>query len=342
MRSEDNPPNRFERAHLEREPGDELPAELTVYEERASSILASNDSPDLSFRYSANPYRGCFHGCAYCYARPSHPYLGFGAGTDFERRIVVKVNAPELLAKAFEARGWSGSTVVLSGNTDPYQPLEARYGLTRGLLEVALAYRNPIGVITKGATILRDVPLLAELAREARVVVTVSCAFDDDAMARALDPFAPPPSKRFEMMRVLAEAGVPVAVSLAPTIPGLNDSQIPRVLERAREAGATSAFHTLVRLAGEVAPIFEARLREAYPERADKILRAIREMHGGALHDPRFGHRMRGEGPRYGAVERLFDVHAKRLGFGEHRFAWDEAPTTFARPTAQLRLPGLG
>lgn len=334
-----NPPLRFAQANLERD--DDAPiesAELEVSDERARSILSRNDSPDLGFRWSINPYRGCFHACAYCYARPSHAYLGLGSGTDFDRRIVAKVNAPELLREAFGRPSWQGETILFSGNTDCYQPIEARYELTRRLLEVCREHRNPVAVITKSTLVRRDVDLLAELARTARCTVTVSCAFSDDDDARAVEPNAAPPSKRFATMRMLADAGIPVGVSLAPTIPGLNDAQIPSVLERAREAGATYAFHALLRLPLEVVDVFGERMSEAYPLRVAKILSGVRQMRDGKLYQPGFGERMRGSGERWQVLEQLFRLHARRLGFQEHDFADERSATPFVRPTAQLSL----
>lgn len=338
-RAESNPRHRFRREHVERDDEFAAPdAELDVREETAKSIVSENDSPDLSFRYSVNPYRGCFHACAYCYARPSHTYLDLGAGTDFDRTIIAKVNAPELLREAFDSPRWRGATIVFSGNTDCYQPIESQYRLTRRMLELCLEYRNPVAIITKSLLVRRDVELLAALARDARCMVTVSCAFSDDDDAKRIEPFAPPPSKRFETMRMLTDAGIPVAVSLAPTIPGVNDSQIPAVLERARDHGAISAFHTMLRLSLEVREVFEQRITEAYPLRAGKILSGVRQMRGGSLNRTDFGDRMRGEGERWNAIARLFDVHAKRTGLDQHRFAFDEEPTTFRRTRGQLDL----
>lgn len=338
-RIESNPRHRFRIQHLERDEDDAPPeADLVVHEETAKSIVSENDSPDLTFRFSVNPYRGCFHACAYCYARPSHTYLDLGAGTDFDRKLVAKVNAPELLREAFDAKRWRGETIVFSGNTDCYQPIEARYQLTRRLLEVCLAYRNPVAIITKSLLVRRDLDVLVDLARDARCMVTISCGFADDEDAKRIEPFAPPPSKRFETMRALSDAGIPVAVSLAPTIPGVNDSQIPEVLARARDHGALSAFHTMLRLSAEVREVFEDRITEAYPQRAGKILGGVRAMRGGEMNRSDFGDRMRGEGERWNAIARLFEVHAKRNGLDQHRFAFDEEPTTFRRPTAQLDL----
>ncbi len=336
-----NPADRFSETTLAWE-GEAPAADLEVFEERARSILSSNESPDLGFRWSVNPYRGCYHGCAYCYARPTHPYLGHGAGTDFERKLVVKVNAPELLREAFERPSWIGETVVFSGNTDCYQPLEAHHRLTRRLLEVCLAYRNPVGIITKGALIRRDLDLLSELARRARCRVTLSIAFDDDATRRALEPWASPIEQRFEVMRRLADAGVPCGISLAPIIPGLNDSDVPALLTRAKEAGATHAFMALLRLPGEVLPVFDERLGAALPLRHARVMNAVRELRGGALSESGFGRRFVGKGPRWQIVERLFETHARRLGLVNDEMGVGpvvpEPATTFERPRAQLSL----
>jgi DNA repair photolyase len=333
-----NPPNPWDTTTVEWI-GEPPSAQLKIYEEDARSALSRNDSDDLNFRWSLNPYRGCFHACAYCYARPTHQYLGFGAGTDFERRIVVKRNIPQRLEEAFEKRAWKGELIALSGNTDCYQPLEASYGLTRACLEVMLRYRNPVGVITKGSLVRRDVDLLSELSRHNAARVYISICFDDARHARLIEPGTPPPAQRFETMRYLADAGIPVGLALAPVIPGLNDSQIPALLERAADAGATSAFLVPLRLATEVRPVFEERLREALPERADKVMNAMGEIRNGDVGESRFGHRMRGVGPRWQAISRLFNVHTQRLGLVRERDASGEPPQTpFRRPRAQMEL----
>lgn len=309
-----NPPNPWASEHVEwLEPPP--PARLEVYEEEAKSILSRNDSPDVPFTWSVNPYRGCQHACAYCYARPGHQYLGFGAGTDFDTKIVVKRNAPELLRAALARRSWKRDWIAFSGVTDCYQPLEASYGLTRECLRACLEHRNRVGVITKSALVRRDAQLLAELDRAAGAHVHVSVPFADEANARALEPFASAPSTRFETIRRLADAGVPTGVAIAPVIPGLNDPQIPAILERAAEAGATSAFLILLRLAAEVRPVFEERLAEAFPDRAAKVLRALEECRSGQTRAERgaFGTRMTGAGPRWEAVEGLFRLHCRRL-----------------------------
>ncbi len=314
-----NPPNPFHAAHVELdEPAD---ARLEVYEERAKSIVTENQSPDVGFRYSVNPYRGCFHGCIYCYARPSHQYWDFGAGTDFDRKIVVKLDAPALLDARLRRRGWAFETIAFSGNTDCYQPLEASYELTRRCLEVCLRHRNPVGVITKGTLIRRDLALLGELTARAGCRVTISIAFSDDAMREVFDPYAPPIDARFETIRRLAEAGVPVGVGVSPILPGVNDAMIPEILARAHAAGARSAFMTLGRLPREVAPYFLERVRAALPAMAKKIENGLRELRDGALSDVRFGRRMGGAGARWTVIERLFELHVKRLGMNDTEIA---------------------
>ncbi|MFW5966066.1 MAG: PA0069 family radical SAM protein [Persicimonas sp.] len=320
MKSIQNPPNPWASNHVEWL-GEPPEAELKVYEEESRSILNENNSPDIPFRYSVNPYRGCFHGCAYCYARPTHQYLDFGAGTDFERKIVVKKNAPELLRRELERPGWEREPITFSGVTDCYQPLEASYELTRGCLEACLKVGNPVAIVTKGSLIRRDVELLADLSREAGVHVYLSIPFADDDLGWAIEPHASAISQRFRTLEVLAEAGVVTGVALAPVIPGLNDSDIPRVLERAKECGATRAFMTLLRLPAEVLPVFEQRVREELPDRADRIFSSVRQVRGGDLNESEFGRRMVGRGPRWEIISKLFDQQCDRLGLNRHRGA---------------------
>jgi len=336
MRQRHNPDNRFHLTQVHFDDGSAPLAALHVHEERPRSILAQNESPDVPFRYSLNPYRGCQHACAYCYARPSHQYWGFGAGTDFEREIIAKVNAPELLRQAFDAKRWRGDSLAFSGNTDCYQPLEGRYRLTRRCLEVCAEYKNPVGIITKSALVLQDLDVLQELHRVARVRVFLSIPFADDETGRAIEPGAAPIHRRFETLSALSEAGIETGVSVAPIIPGLNDRSVAEVLRRARDAGARHAFHIALRLPAEVKPVFLERIREALPLAADRIVSAVRDVRGGALSDPRFGERMRGQGPRWKAFEDLFALTADKLGLSRARIA--DEPTTFERPSAQLSL----
>lgn len=313
IRPASNPPNPWSSVHVELL-GEPPPAALHVYEERARSIVSDNDSPDVPFRWSVNPYRGCQHACAYCYARPTHEYLGWGAGTDFDTRLVVKLNAPELLERWLRARGGRRELLAFSGVTDCYQPLEASYGLTRRCLELCLRHAQPVAVVTKSALVRRDAELLAELARAAAATVFVSLPFLDPLQARLLEPGAPPPAVRLDTLARLAAAGVPTGVLVAPVIPGLNDEQLAGVLEHAAAAGARRAGMVLLRLPGPVAPVFEERLREALPLRAGRVLAALREVRGGHLNDARFGRRFGGQGPRWEAIGQLFALHARRLG----------------------------
>lgn len=330
MQPTSNPPNPWARVHLEREYPEGWDPDwvgapprdpLAVYEEEARSLIVENESPDVGFRFGVNPYRGCQHACAYCYARPSHQHLGFGAGTDFERRIVVKVNAPEVLRRELARPSWQGDELAFSGNTDCYQPLEASYRLTRRCLEACHDARNPVGIVTKGVLVQRDVALLAALHARAGVRVHVSIPFADREVSRALEPGPASPARRFAAMAALADAGIPVGLSLAPVVPGLNDADLPELLERARDAGARTAFLTLLRLPAEVLPVFFARLEAALPTRVGKVRSQLLDVRGGALDDRRFGHRMEGTGPRWKVIVDLFTLHARRLGLST-----DEAP----------------
>jgi len=308
-----NPPNPWASTHVEWL-GDPPTARLQIFEEEARSVLTANDSPDIPFRWSVNPYRGCFHGCAYCYARPSHQYLGWGAGTDFDRKLVVKINAPEVLRRELGRRSWRGEAIHFSGNTDCYQPLEAAFELTRHCLEVCLDHRNPVTVVTKGNLIRRDVDLLAQLARVAGASAHISIPFVDPALSRALEPYAASPEQRVETIAQLAAAGVATGVMVAPIIPGLNDREIPEILSAAARAGAVTASMTLLRLPREVLPVFRDRLEATLPERAGKVWNGLRDMRGGQLNDAAFGTRMRGRGARWQVIRDLFALHCRRLG----------------------------
>ena len=328
-----NPQNRFSSTTMEYDDPDVNPgAPLEVYEDHSRSILASNDSPDVGFKWSVNPYRGCFHACSYCYARPSHEYLSLGAGSDFERKIIVKRDAAELLREAFDKKSWKGEHVVFSGITDCYQPLEARMKITRGCLEVCVEYRNPAGFITKSPIIERDIDLLVELTRVASCRVSVSIPFWDPDVAKAIEPFVTTPARRMKIVETLAKAGVRVGVSVSPIVPGLNDEDIGDVLKAARDAGASHAFYVLLRLPGAVKEVFETSLRKNLPLRAEKVLRRLREAYGGKLYDSRFGVRGSGSGVYADTIAALFDRMARRNGLRSDEMEQWEHAATFKRP----------
>jgi DNA repair photolyase len=314
-----NPPNRFTLVCREEvpeqgeEPGARNPR-TQFFIEQARSIVTENDSPDIPFRYSLNPYRGCEHGCTYCYARPTHEYLGFNAGLDFETRVIVKENAPELF-RAFLARpAWVPEPVVLAGVTDCYQPAERQFRLTRGCLQVAAEARQPVGLITKNALVLRDLDLLRDLAGDHLVHVSLSITTLDAGLARSLEPRTSTPQARLRAVRALAEAGVPVRVLLAPIIPGLNDSEVPAILQAAREAGAASAGYILLRLPLTVAPVFREWLQREQPARLGRIEGRIRDARGGKLNDAEFGRRMCGTREMARQIGQLFRLFARRHG----------------------------
>ncbi len=341
MRYIENPPNPW-LTHSVDWLGEPPAAKIEIFEETETrSIISSNDSPDVAFDHSINCYRGCPHGCTYCFSRPTHEYLGYGAGTDFERKIIVKVKAPELLRHELFKPSWKGDEIVFSFTSDPYIPLEANYKLTRRCLEVCAEFRNPVGIVTKSALVRRDVDVLQRLAHEASVTVFFSIPFADYDIARALEPFAPSPNARFEAMKTLSEAGIDVGIGIAPTVPGLT-SDIPELLQRAKDCGANRAFINMLRLPGSVAPYFEKRLREKLPTKADRILNRIRDARGGKLNSSVFGERMRGKGQYWNAQEKLFEVYTRRLGFNEHRVGSERhaRANTFRRPTAQGSLFG--
>jgi DNA repair photolyase len=312
------PPNRFERMHVELEYDDDHPPPekvATVYYRDASrTILAENQSPDVPFRWSLNPYRGCEHGCSYCYARPSHEQLGFNAGIDFESRIMVKPDAPALLRKTFSSPCWTPEFVSLSGNTDCYQPVERTLRITRGCVEVFAEFRNPVGIITKSALVARDVDLLRELARHGAVHVFSSITSLDPDLAARLEPRAARPHRRLEAVAGLAAAGIPVAVMIGPVIPGLNDEEIPDILRAARAAGALGAAWVLLRLAPPLDALFERWLGEHFPEKRSRVLHRIRDTRGGAISDSRWGVRQRGQGPYAEQIAALFRAAAHKYG----------------------------
>jgi DNA repair photolyase len=319
--SESNPPNRFERlrvetdedAHVDPDGPPPLPRTRFLRDD-SKSILSENTAGDLSFEHSLNPYRGCEHGCAYCYARPYHEYLGFSAGLDFETNVVVKHDAPALLEKALSARGYLPKKLSLSGVTDCYQPVERQLRVTRGCLEVLARCRHPVVMITKNFLITRDIDLLGELARHQAVAIYISITSLDKDLAGELEPRASRPRARLEAIRRLREAGIPAGVAVAPVIPGLNDHEIPAILEAAAEANAAFATWSMVRLPGAVSTIFSEWLDRHHPLKKEKILNRIREAHAGRLNDSEPGRRMRGQGPMAAQIRALFDTTCRRLG----------------------------
>lgn len=338
MRHVNNPPNPWLTQQHEWI-GEPPEAKLEVFEETATrSIITSNNSPDIPFDYSINCYRGCTHGCTYCFSRPTHEYLGFGAGTDFERKIVAKVRAPELLREELMKKSWKGDPLVFSFTSDPYIPLEANYQLTRKCLEVCLEFRNPVSIITKSALIRRDLELIVKLAEVTDLMVHFTIPFLDHEVNRALEPFAPFPEARFAAMKDFADAGIEVGLAIAPIIPGLNDSDIPGLLERAHEAGAKSAFINLLRLPGSVRPYFLERLEEKLPLKYQKIVNRVMEVKGGVLNRSGFHERFHAEGPFWEMVKKTFEIHTRRLGFNQKKYEMRERRNTFRRPTAQQSL----
>jgi DNA repair photolyase len=321
-----NPGGRFEGTRLEADDDgwgclEELPRrpETVLLADRPRRAITRNASPDVPFDQSVNPYQGCEHGCIYCFARPSHAYWNLGAGLDFETRIFHKPGLAPLLARELSAPGYECKPINLGANTDPYQPAEREHRTTRALLEVLLAHRHPVTIVTKGTLVLRDLDLLAPLAERRLCSVAVSLTTLDDDLKRVLEPRAAAPRARLRVISELVAAGVPVTVLLAPIIPALNDHEMERLVEAAAQAGASHAAFMPVRLPHELGTLFEQWLREHYPERAERVLNRVREMRGGRLNDPRFGHRMRGEGPYAALLAARFAAACRRHGLGDRR-----------------------
>ena len=319
-----NPKNRFEKIEVEPEPRGsdaEEPGPETVYLRDASrSIISQNDSPDLGFDISINPYRGCSHGCIYCYARPAHEYLGLSAGLDFESKILVKEDAPELLRKQLSSPRWKPKVLSASGVTDCYQPIEKKLRLTRRCLEILVEFRNPVAIFTKNHLATRDMDLFSKLARHQAAVVTISLTTLDDDLRRVMEPRTSRPVRRLTAIQALARASIPVGVMIAPVIPGLNDHELPGLLSAAAEAGASFAAYTPVRLPHAVRPLFEDWLARHFPDRKEKVLNRIRSMRGGKLNDARFGSRTRGEGIFADQISQLFELSRRRAGLEGRRF----------------------
>ena len=300
-----------------------LPPATQIIEERVKSILSSNDSPDIGFDLSINPYRGCEHGCVYCYARPTHSYLNLSPGIDFETRIVAKVNAAERLRAAFASRTYQPLMLSLGSATDAYQPAERKLRITRSVIEVLSECRHPFSLITKSSGVERDLDLIAPMAAQRLVAVYVSITSLDAGLARILEPRAAAPHRRLRTVEALAKAGVPVGVSVSPVIPFINEPELERILEAAAQAGATSAFSIVLRLPWEVSPIFQQWLQTHFPERAARVMARIREMRGGKDYDASFGSRMKGEGVWAQLLRQRFAKAVARLGLNRERVDLD-------------------
>ena len=290
-----------------------------VYEEPARSIITRNKSPDISFDQSINPYRGCEHGCIYCYARPSHCYLGHSAGLDFETKLYAKTNAAELLEQELSRKSYTPAVIALGTNTDPYQPIERERRITRSILEVLERTGHPVGIVTKSALVIRDIDILSRMAARGLAKVALSVTTLDRRIARAMEPRATTPAKRLEAVRALSNAGVPVSVMVAPIVPGLTDSEIERILEAARDAGATEAGYVLLRLPLELKDVFREWLQDAFPDRANRVINLLRSMHGGADYTPEFGLRQKGSGPYAEQIALRFRLALKRLDMNTRR-----------------------
>ncbi|WP_284617036.1 PA0069 family radical SAM protein [Aquabacterium humicola] len=307
-----------------------LPVGTQVLEEHVKTILAGNDSPDIGFDLSINPYRGCEHGCIYCYARPTHSYLNLSPGIDFETRIIAKVNAAERLRQALSARAYTPLALNIGSATDCYQPVERRLGITRSVIEVLKDFNHAFSLITKSAGVERDLDLIAPMAERRLAAVYLSITSLDPALARVMEPRAAAPHRRLRAIETLAKAGVPVGVSVSPVIPFLNEPELERILEAAREAGATSAFSIVLRLPWEVNPLFQDWLQQHFPDKALRVMARLREMRGGKDNDARFGSRMTGQGLWAQLLRQRFEKACARLGYNRQRVELDL--TQFRRP----------
>jgi DNA repair photolyase len=334
-----NPPNRFEREQVEAfddgwELEEDTPKPQTVLvRDSTRSIIARNDSPDLAFSQSVNPYRGCEHGCIYCFARPSHAYLGFSPGLDFETKIVFKPETARLLEKELASPRYKPATIVLGSNTDPYQPVERTLGLTRAVLEVLERFNNPVGIVTKSALVLRDRSILARMAAKRQAKIYISITTLNPGLSRKLEPRAASPARRLAAVAELKEAGIPVGVMAAPMIPGVNDAELEDILAAAAKAGADSAHTTLVRLPHELSGLFTDWLEQHMPERASHVLSLIRQSRGGKLNDPDFHARFTGSGPYVEMLHQRFARATRQLGLDGEGTKLDL--TQFRAPDAQ-------
>jgi DNA repair photolyase len=342
-----NPANRFEKLHVDLGDVDVVQVDPTDDEEKprrqtqffrdgTQTIIARNNSPDVGFEASLNPYRGCEHGCIYCFARPTHEYLGLSAGLDFESKIMVKTEAARLLEAELSSPKWQPEVLVMSGVTDPYQPIERKLRITRGCLEVLAKFRNPVAIITKNRLVTRDIDLLGELASHGAAAVNVSITSLDPGLQRVLEPRTSPPAARLETVAALRAAGIPVGVMVAPIIPGLTDHEVPKIVEACAKAGAQFAGYTIVRLPWAIAPLFEHWLDEHFPEKKQKILERIRHIRGGTkLNDARWGTRIKGEGIFAEQIRSMFSVACRRAGIGARPHL---STSAFRRSREQLDL----
>jgi DNA repair photolyase len=342
-----SPGNRFEKLHIDLGDEDVVQIDPTSEEEAkprrntqffrdlTKTIIARNDSPDVGFETSINPYRGCEHGCIYCFARPTHEYLGMSAGLDFESRIMVKENAAKLLEAELSSPRWKPQVLVMSGVTDPYQPVERKLRITRSCLEVLAKFRNPIAIITKNRLVTRDIDLLGELASHNAAAVNVSVTSLDPEIQRIMEPRTSSPSARLEAVAALHAAGIPVGVMVAPIVPGLTDHEVPKIVEACGKAGAQFAGYTIVRLPWAIAPLFEHWLEEHFPEKKEKVLSRIRHIRNGKINDPRWGFRTKGEGILAEQIRSMFEVACRRAGMDGRP---ELSTAAFRRPCEQLDL----
>lgn len=337
-----NPTNRFETISIERDPEIQGPerVDTELLRDTSRSVISRNDSPDVGFEASVNPYRGCEHGCIYCYARPTHEYLGFSAGLDFETRILVKEDAAELLRKELSSPKWAPQVLVMSGVTDPYQPVERKLEITRRCLAVLAEFRQPVGVITKNELVTRDIDYLQELNEHDAICVHLSITTLDGDLARKMEPRASHPRERLKAIERLAAAGIPVGVMVAPIVPAITDHETAKILEAAANAGARSAGYVVMRLPGAVAGLFEEWVERHFPDRKEKVLNRVRDLRGGKLNDPRFGSRMRGEGIYAEQIRATFETFKRRYGLDQPRRELSSA--AFRRPGQAEQLGLFG
>lgn len=340
-----NPKNRFEKLHIDNSEYDQdlLEEEIdrpkkvktTFYKDDSKSIIAKNDSEDVGFDYSINPYRGCEHGCVYCYARPTHEFLGFSSGLDFESKIMVKEDAPKLLEHELKKKSYIPKLLMFSGNTDCYQPIEKKLKLTRELLKVCLKFRNPVSIITKNSLIERDIDILIQLAEKKLVTVTLSITTLDKNLAHKMEPRTSSPEMRFNTINKLSGNNIPTGVNVAPIIPGLNDKEIPEILRTASLFGASHAGYIMLRLPFSVKEIFINWIKNEFPDRANKILNNIRNMRDGKLNNSEFGERFSGKGEMAEAIKNLFDISCRKYGLNKRPY---DLSTEYFRGNANKQM----